>query len=54
MEMVKKILGIIFAVAGLFIVVEVIPSQIWVGLLGIAMIWFGWLLFKLSKWGEKS
>ena len=49
MEIVKRILGFVFAVGGLFIVVEVVPSKIWIALLGVSMIWFGWLLFRLSK-----
>lgn len=43
----KKILGIIIAVLGVIIIVQVIPVKAWIFALGILFICLGWFLFRI-------
>ncbi len=43
----KKILGIILAVIGTVIVINVIPLTAWFFLLGILLIALGWVFYKM-------
>jgi len=42
----KKTLGIILAVAGLIVIIQVVPINLWKFMFGILLICLGWLLFK--------
>ncbi|MGF7057274.1 hypothetical protein [Brassicibacter mesophilus] len=43
----KKTLGIILAVVGVIIIIQVVPVSLWIFLLGILLVCLGWLLFKM-------
>ena len=43
----KKTIGIILAVVGMIIIIQVIPISMWIFLLGILLICLGWVLFRM-------
>lgn len=44
---VKKILGIVLAVLGVIIIIQIIPIQAWIFAIGILLIFLGWSLFRI-------
>ncbi|TCP52461.1 hypothetical protein EV586_11060 [Tumebacillus sp. BK434] len=42
----KRIAGITVASAGLYLTARFLPPEMWVSLMGLFMIWIGWILFK--------
>lgn len=44
---IKKVLGIILAVLGVIIIIQVIPIKAWVFALGLLFICLGWFLYKI-------
>ncbi len=47
--LVRKAVGLALAVAGIAVVVDYLPGYIWVLLLGFALVWAGWWIFRLEK-----
>jgi hypothetical protein len=45
----RKVLGLALAVAGIAIVVDFLPGYIWILLLGFALVWAGWWVFRLER-----
>lgn len=45
----RKVFGVVLAVAGFTIVVDSLPGYIWILLLGFALVWAGWSVFRLER-----
>lgn len=48
-SLVRKLAGITLAVAGIAVVINTLPTYIWILLLGGGLIWAGWLVFCLER-----
>ncbi|WP_183108650.1 hypothetical protein [Thermohalobacter berrensis] len=44
---IRKVLGIVLAVIGGFIVIYVVPLKIWVLILGFLLIFLGWTIYRM-------
>lgn len=44
---IKKILGIVLAILGVIIIIQVIPIKAWIFALGLLFICLGWFLFRI-------
>ncbi|SDZ01788.1 Exopolysaccharide synthesis, ExoD [Proteiniborus ethanoligenes] len=44
---IKKILGIVLAVLGVIIIIQIIPLKAWIFAIGILLICLGWSLFRI-------
>lgn len=42
----KRGVGIAIAGCGLYLTARYLPPEMWVSLIGLSLIWTGWLLFK--------
>lgn len=42
---VSKIVGVVFAVAGVMILIKTLPQWFWFFLFGVMLIAFGWMLY---------
>ena len=42
----KKLIGIALAVIGVFIIIDLLPMYIWRLLLGLGLMFMGWILFN--------
>jgi ammonia channel protein AmtB len=42
----KRGVGIAAATGGLYLTVRFLPPEMWVSLIGLILIWVGWVLFK--------
>jgi glucose dehydrogenase len=49
MAMVRKFAGLALAVAGIAIVIDILPGYLWILLLGFGLIWAGWLVFRMER-----
>jgi hypothetical protein len=47
--LVRKIAGLALAVAGIAIVIDSLPGYLWILLLGFALIWGGWIVFRMER-----
>jgi hypothetical protein len=45
----RKVIGLALAVAGIAIVIDSLPGYIWILLLGGALIWAGWSVFRMER-----
>ncbi len=45
----RKAAGLVLAVAGIALIVETLPTYLWLVLVGILFIWTGWLLFGVDR-----
>ncbi|EOD01325.1 hypothetical protein [Caldisalinibacter kiritimatiensis] len=43
----KQILGIILAVIGVVIIIQVVPLTFWIFLLGVLLLILGWTLYRM-------
>lgn len=43
----KKVLGIILAIIGGIIIIQVVPLTVWIFLLGVLLVALGWTLYKI-------
>jgi len=44
---IKRIVGIVCAVVGVIIVIQVVPIWLWIFLLGILLLVLGWTFFRM-------
>jgi len=47
--LVRKAVGLALAVAGIAIVIDSLPPFLLIILLGIGLIWAGWLVFRMER-----
>ena len=47
--LVRKVAGLVLAVAGIGLLVETLPTYLWLGLLGFVFIWCGWVLYGVDR-----
>jgi hypothetical protein len=48
-SLLRKIVGLALAVAGIAIVIDSLPGYIWILLLGGGLIWAGWSVFRMER-----
>lgn len=46
---VRKGAGLLLAVVGIAIIVETMPTYLLLGVIGVALIWGGWMLFGVDR-----
>jgi membrane-bound ClpP family serine protease len=46
---IRKGAGLLLAVVGIALIVETMPTYLWLGLMGIALVWWGWMLFGVDR-----
>ncbi|EEG77195.1 hypothetical protein [Dethiobacter alkaliphilus] len=49
MSLLRKVAGLVLAVAGIAIVIDSLPTYLWILLLGFGLIWAGWLMFRVER-----
>jgi len=49
MAVIRRLLGLSLAVAGIAIVANSLPGYVWFFLLGVGLIWIGWVVFRLER-----
>lgn len=49
MALLRKLVGLSLAVAGIAIVINNLPGYIWILLLGCGLVWGGWMMFRLER-----
>ncbi|MBT9169333.1 MAG: hypothetical protein DDT19_02691 [Syntrophomonadaceae bacterium] len=47
--LVRKFVGLALAVGGATMLTSILPGYVWILLLGFALIWAGWLLFRVER-----
>ena len=45
----RKIAGLALAVAGIAIVIDSLPTFVWILILGFGLIWAGWVMFRMER-----
>jgi len=44
----KKIIGVVLAILGVIIIIQVVPMKAWFFTLGLLFICLGWFLYKIA------
>lgn len=47
--LVRRVLGLVLAVAGIAIVVNSLPGFVWVLIFGCSLIWAGWVMYRMER-----
>jgi len=47
--LVRKVVGLALAVAGIAIVIDSLPPYLLIIFIGIGLIWAGWLVFRMER-----
>ncbi len=47
--LIRKIFGLILGVAGIALIVETLPTYLWLVILGLFFIWCGWLIYGVDR-----
>jgi glucose dehydrogenase len=47
--LIRKVIGLALAVAGIAIVIDTLPGYIWIMLIGCGLIWAGWMVFRVER-----
>ncbi|NLZ38146.1 MAG: hypothetical protein GX893_00875 [Firmicutes bacterium] len=47
--LVRKVTGLVFAVAGITIVINTLPKYLWLLVVGFGLIWVGWIIFRQER-----